>query len=93
VECAHDGAAALDAAARFRPEVVLLDISLPLLDGYEVARRLKADARLTPVPLVVAVTGYAQESDRRQSLEAGFDDHLVKPLDEERLAEVLRRAG
>jgi two-component system CheB/CheR fusion protein len=80
VRTAHDGPAALDAAAAFRPEVVLLDIGLPRMDGYEVARRLRgqADSQMT---LLVALTGYGQDDDRRRAAEAGFDAYLVKPAD------------
>jgi signal transduction histidine kinase/DNA-binding response OmpR family regulator len=80
VEVAHDGAAALEAVGDFEPEVVLLDIGLPGMDGYEVARRLRRQPGLKDLPLV-ALTGYGQEEDRRRSREAGFDLHLVKPLD------------
>jgi CheY-like chemotaxis protein len=77
---AHDGAAALEAARGFRPEVVVLDIGLPRMDGYQVARRLRAEVGLTEA-LVVALTGYGQEEDRRRAEQAGFDAHLVKPAD------------
>jgi signal transduction histidine kinase/CheY-like chemotaxis protein len=77
---AHDGLAALNAAEQFQPEVVLLDIGLPKVDGYEVARRLRERAGSEQV-LLVAVTGYGQEEDRRRAEEAGFDAHLVKPAD------------
>jgi PAS domain S-box-containing protein len=80
VRIANDGPAALDAAQAFRPEVVLLDIGLPRIDGYEVARRLRKEAGSTKV-LLVAVTGYGQEEDRRRAQEAGFDALLVKPAD------------
>jgi PAS domain S-box-containing protein len=80
VEVAYDGPAALAAARRSRPEVVLLDIGLPGLDGYEVARRLRRDPALAGVQLV-ALSGYGTESDRRRGAEAGFDAHLVKPVD------------
>jgi PAS domain S-box-containing protein len=76
----HDGPAALEAALSWRPEVVLLDIGLPRMDGYEVARRLRALDALGGVKLV-AMTGYGGEEDRRRSREAGFDHHLVKPVD------------
>jgi signal transduction histidine kinase/CheY-like chemotaxis protein len=76
----HDGHDALRVAAVFRPDVVLLDIGMPHLDGHEVARQLRA-ARLTPEPLLVALTGWGQDEDRRRSREAGFDAHLVKPID------------
>ena len=67
---------------RFRPEVVLMDIGLPGMDGYEVARRLREDADLAAgIILLAAVTGYAEDEARRRSREAGFDHHLVKPID------------
>jgi CheY-like chemotaxis protein/two-component sensor histidine kinase len=82
VQVAHDGAGALEAVRRFRPEVVLMDIGLPGMDGYEVARRLRQDAELAAgIALLVAVTGYAEDEARRRSREAGFDHHLVKPVD------------
>ncbi|MBY0527279.1 MAG: PAS domain S-box protein [Gemmataceae bacterium] len=77
---AQDGPAALEQARRFRPDVVLLDIGLPGMDGYEVARRLRQRPETARAQLV-AVTGYGQEEDRRLSREAGFDLHLVKPVD------------
>jgi DNA-binding response OmpR family regulator len=76
---AHDGLAALEAADRLDPDVVLLDLDLPELDGLEVARRLrKGDGER---PLIVATTGFGQAEDRRRTAEAGFDLHLTKPLD------------
>ena len=80
VRLAYDGPSAVEAAKEYRPEFVLLDIGLPGLDGYEVAQRLRQDPTLAGVTLV-AVSGYGQESDRRRSQEAGFDQHLVKPVD------------
>ena len=71
---------ALEAARADAPEVVLLDIGLPGMDGYEVARRLREQFATSPIVLV-ALTGYGQESDLRQSQKAGFDHHLVKPGD------------
>jgi CheY-like chemotaxis protein len=92
IEVAHDGPAALDAAVRFRPEVVLLDIGLPKgMDGYEVARRLRQVPGLKDV-LLVALTGFGQDEDRQRSSEAGFQVHLVKPLDPAVLRELLLRA-
>jgi CheY-like chemotaxis protein len=90
-EAAHDGPAALEAAGRFRPEVVLLDLGLSGADGYEVARRLRAGAgggRL----VLVAVTGSGGEEVRREAEAAGFDAHLVKPVDPEALQALLRAA-
>ncbi len=88
VAVAHDGPSALEEAARFEPDVILLDIGLPLMDGYEVARRIRADDRLASVCLI-AVTGYGQASDRQRSSAAGFDLHLVKPIDTTELAQLL----
>jgi two-component system CheB/CheR fusion protein len=79
VRTAHDGEAALEVALGWRPEVVLLDIGLPGLDGFEVARRMRRHPSLRDVVLV-ALTGYGQDTDRQRSQEAGFDRHLVKPV-------------
>jgi CheY-like chemotaxis protein len=80
VRVAHNGPTALEVAERFRPEVVLLDLGLPVMNGYEVAHKLKQLPCLSGVQLV-AVTGYDQDEDRRRSHDAGFDHHLVKPVD------------
>jgi PAS domain S-box-containing protein len=80
VSVVHDGCAALDAAREQRPEVVLLDIGLPGLDGYQVARRLREEVGLDHV-LLVAMTGYGQPEDRRRSQEAGIQYHFVKPVE------------
>jgi CheY-like chemotaxis protein len=88
VRVAHSGKAALEAAADFRPHAVLLDIGLPEMDGYEVARRLRQHSQLKDVGLI-AMTGYGQDSDRQHSKEAGFDDHLVKPVEPKHLLKVL----
>jgi len=88
VYTAANGAVALETAEQHRPEVALLDIGMPKLDGYEVARRIRAQpwgARIT----LVALTGWGQDSDRRRSQEAGFDSHLVKPLDLDKLTDLL----
>jgi DNA-binding response OmpR family regulator len=79
VMTACDGGAALEIAMKFRPRFVLLDIGLPSLDGYEVARRLRAETGLESTTLI-AITGYGDEEARRLSREAGFDSHLVKPV-------------
>ena len=88
---AADGHAGLDAALRLEPDVVLLDVGLPGIDGYDVARRIRAGAAGRRV-LLVALTGYGQAADRQRALAAGFDVHLVKPVTPERLAEVLSAA-
>jgi signal transduction histidine kinase len=85
---AANGRTALETAARCRPDVALLDIGMPLLDGYEVARQIRAQPWGRRVTLL-ALTGWGQEADRRRSQEAGFDSHLVKPLKLERLAQLL----
>jgi PAS domain S-box-containing protein len=85
---AYDGLQALRLAREFLPDVVLLDIGMPGLDGYEVARRLRALKSQSKVK-IVAVTGWGQEADRQRSKEAGFDVHLVKPVDANDLARVL----
>lgn len=90
VSTAHSGAAALDAIAAYRPDAVLLDIGMPGMDGYEVARRLRQEPALCQVTLV-ALTGYGQDEDRERTRSAGFDYHLVKPVDMDALREVLRQ--
>ena len=92
VRCVHDGPAAVDVAPQYLPQVVLLDIGLPGMDGYEVARRLRR-APETRGALLVAVTGYGQESDRARSREAGFDHHLVKPVDLDGLRRLIGSSG
>jgi CheY-like chemotaxis protein len=88
VEVAHSGPAGIEAARRFRPGVVLCDIGLPELDGYDVARALKREPDLSGAYLI-AVTGYGQDSDRRTAREAGFDRHLTKPIDLDELHLIL----
>ena len=79
VETAEEGQAALEMARTKDPDIALVDIGLPGIDGYEVARRLRArDPRR---PLLIALTGYGQPEDRRRATDAGFDDVLVKPVD------------
>ncbi|WP_437812282.1 ATP-binding protein [Sorangium sp. So ce1078] len=79
VSMAHDGPAALETARASKPELVLLDIGLPGMDGYEVVRRLRAEPELRR-SYIAAVSGYGQDQDRRRSREAGFDAHLTKPV-------------
>ena len=88
VQLAGDGPAALKAAAGFRPDVVLLDIGLPVMDGYEVARQLRAQPSNEQL-VIIAATGYGQEQDEQRSMKAGFDSHLTKPFDPSRLTELL----
>ena len=89
VRCEFDGPSALGAALEYAPDVVVLDIGLPGMDGYEVVRKLRAMDALKRVR-VVALTGYGQEEDRRRSREAGFDQHMTKPVDPEALQAFLR---
>ena len=84
VRVAHDGAAALKIAPTFRPDMILLDIGMPVMDGYEVASRLRKIPGLETT-ILVALTGWGQREDRRRTAEAGFDHHLVKPLEPETL--------
>jgi CheY-like chemotaxis protein len=92
VEMAHDGPSALAAAVAALPEVVLLDISLPGMDGHEVCRRLRREPGLERA-FLVAVTGHAHEDDHRRSREAGFDLHLDKPVDLDVLEQLLADRG
>jgi CheY-like chemotaxis protein len=85
---APDGRIGVELAARVAPDVALIDIGLPDLDGYEVARRIRARTGGESIVLV-AVTGYGQNEDRRRALDAGFDAHVTKPVDPDRLAEVI----
>ncbi len=92
VICAYDGPSALSAAESFRPELVILDIGLPGMDGYDVAARLRAMPAFRRTPLI-AVTGYGQEEDRRRSQQAGFDQHLTKPVDPDELQRLIVSAA
>ena len=90
---AHDGLAAVEAAANLDPDVILLDIGLPVLNGYEAARRIREQQSQQRRPLLVALTGWGQDEDRRRSAEAGFDAHLVKPVDDAVLGKLLAELG
>jgi CheY-like chemotaxis protein len=90
VEVAHDGLAALRAAENNHPDVVLLDIGLPGLGGWELAGKLQA-LPAEKRPLLVAVTAYGQDEDRRRSREVGIDLHLTKPIDAVQLQQLLER--
>ncbi|RYY82821.1 MAG: response regulator [Comamonadaceae bacterium] len=87
---AGEATAALEQIEAFRPQVALLDIGLPGIDGYELARRVRARPEGAGLKLV-ALTGYGQASDRARALEAGFDDHLVKPVSIDRLTDLIAR--
>jgi len=88
VDTAYDGPTGLEMATRRPPDVAVLDIGLPEMDGYELARRLRALPSLARVYLI-AITGYGEEAHRRLSSDAGFDQHMVKPVDLDRLQHVL----
>ena len=88
VRVAHDGPTALQIAAQFQPDVALLDIGLPGMDGYALAQELRR-RRGGDRQLLVAITGYGQEADQRRAREAGFDRHLVKPVDPETVLDLL----
>jgi len=90
VQVAHGGQEAIEEAERFRPEVILLDIGMPGLDGYEVARQLRTRPAFQNT-LLIALTGWGQEEDRRRSRAAGFDHHMVKPPNLEMLRDYLER--
>jgi CheY-like chemotaxis protein len=89
---AYDGKAALEAVEGFRPAVVVLDLGMPGMDGYAVARAIRERAELNDVRLV-ALTGWGQERDRASTRQAGFDHHLIKPVDIDAMQAVLERLG
>jgi CheY-like chemotaxis protein len=89
-QVAHDGAGAIAAVGQFDPQVIFLDIGLPDISGYEVARRLRALRPPGSLPRLIALTGWGSEEDRRQAESAGFDAHLVKPVDPAELRTLLR---
>jgi CheY-like chemotaxis protein len=91
VRAAHDGAQAVEQAEQFRPDLILMDVGMPRLDGLQAAMRIRSmDWGANPV--IVALTGWGQDADRERSKEAGCDAHLVKPLDVDRLTVLLAQA-
>lgn len=90
VRLAHDGATALRLAREFRPQVILLDIGLPDMDGYAVAHRLRGEQ--LGGEMLVALTGYGEAQDRARAQQAGFDRHLTKPVDPKALQDLLSKA-
>lgn len=92
VRSAHGGRAALDAVAEFRPHIAVLDIGMPEVNGYQVAERIRAQPRDDHIVLI-ALTGWGQESDRQRAIAAGFDHHITKPLDLEHLRSLIARSG
>ena len=91
VAVAYDGLAGVGQAFTFRPAVVVMDIGLPLLDGYQAARLIRDQPALAGIRLI-ALTGYGREEDRQRAYDAGFDHHLTKPADLERLREMISPA-
>jgi CheY-like chemotaxis protein len=89
---AYDGPSAIAAVGSSRPDLVLLDLGMPEMDGYEVAARIRADPLNRGVRLI-ALTGFGSEEERRRCQEAGFDDHCTKPCDPQRLREILATNG
>jgi CheY-like chemotaxis protein len=87
---AYDGAAALQVLQRLRPTLIVLDLSMPLMDGYTLGRLIREDPALAVVPMV-ALSGFGRDADRRRSAEAGFDQHLLKPIEFEQLQQLLLR--
>jgi CheY-like chemotaxis protein len=92
VHVAHSGHEALEVAARCRPQIGILDIGMPDLSGYEVAKRIRHEAWGAKITLI-AVTGWGQENDKRLAVAAGFDHHVTKPVDPERLADLFEANG
>jgi two-component system CheB/CheR fusion protein len=92
VEVAHDGREGIEKARAFRPDVVLCDIGLPVVDGYEIARAIRSDPALAST-FLVALTGYALPEDQRRAAAAGFDRHLAKPVSLEQIRAALADAG
>jgi CheY-like chemotaxis protein len=90
VQVARSGMQGLDAAARIMPEVAVLDLGLPGMNGYELAGRLRAEPFGRDM-ILVALTGYGQDDDRRRTREAGFDHHLTKPANLDQLAAIISR--
>ena len=88
VRVAHDGAEALEIAAAFQPEAALVDLGMPNMNGYLLARKLR-EWRWTRDAVLIAVTGWGGERERERAKEAGFDHHLLKPAQPERIAELL----
>jgi two-component system CheB/CheR fusion protein len=89
VEVAHDGTSALAKAAEFRPQVAVLDVGLPDMDGYQLATLMRALTQLPPQLRLIALTGYGGDEERKRSREAGFDVHLVKPVMPDVLAKAI----
>lgn len=87
---AEDGAEAIELALQLRPDMILMDLSLPIVDGWEATRRIKANPLLSQIP-VIALSAHAMHGDAERGLASGCDAYLTKPIDEERLLDILRR--
>ena len=92
VYLAHDGAMALRMGADLQPDIILLDISMPGMNGYETCRQLRANPRSAGA-YIVALTGWGQDQDKERAMKSGFDTHLTKPADLEMLAKLLAEAS
>ena len=92
VEVAHDGPQALSIIGRFRPSVAVLDIGLPVMDGYELAERIHAQLGLD-VPYLIALSGHGEERDRQRGLGAGFSRHFAKPVEADALLQAIGDAA
>jgi two-component system cell cycle response regulator DivK len=90
VEIAPDGGTAVDLAQKIQPDLILMDISLPVLDGWEATRQIKGDASTQHIP-IIALTAHALNTDRQNSFDAGCDDYEAKPIDFARLLEKINR--
>jgi len=92
VRTAHDGLEAIEKAQEYLPQVILLDLGMPKLNGYDVCRRIREQSWGTSI-VIIALTGWGQAEDRQRTKEAGFDHHLVKPVDVAKLKELLDAAA
>ena len=88
VRTAHDGEAGLAAAAEYRPDLVVMDLGMPNMDGYEACRRIRAES-WGGDPFLVALTGWGSADDERRTREAGFDQHLIKPVDADAISKII----
>ena len=90
VSCAEDGQSGIDMAKNEMPDIILLDLSLPVIDGWNVARQLKADANTKDIP-IIALTAHAMKGDREKALDAGCDDYDTKPVNLEGLLDKMHK--
>ena len=88
VQVAYDGPSAMKLMSTFIPDIALIDLGLPTMDGYEVAQRLREQPEFRNV-ILIAQTGWGREEDRKRACEAGFEHHLVKPINHHQLAQIL----